>query len=197
MNRSDCERIEPLLLPWDEGDLSWWSAVRVRHHVSGCAACREELEALRATDGLLVALTPFGPETPRRRTSPSLRLLAFPVVAVLIVLLFRTELGSRRPPVRIAHVKPAAPIAVPARTVRAAARAIPKIRRTVVRASTVRPRPARRPHRRLMAHSRPRPKRSTTRPKSVFQEVLILVAVAPEPESLYIEAHPPTEGTPL
>jgi hypothetical protein len=99
----ECEKIQPFLDGFAEGELSSSQVETIEEHLEGCASCRKELSAIRQTVGLLKE---FGEvEEPedfveqvrkrielRRRSSPALRLLGggalrrvlVPAVSVMI-----------------------------------------------------------------------------------------------------------------
>src|SRR5262245_36981950 len=50
----DKEEEHPFLLPWHAaGTLDAWTSRRIEEHLSGCASCRAELEALTSMSAML------------------------------------------------------------------------------------------------------------------------------------------------
>ena len=62
-----CDRFEPLLSAWVDGELNRGGRARVGAHLQRCARCRGQVHALRVTQAMLRSL-------PTRRLSPSLPL---------------------------------------------------------------------------------------------------------------------------
>lgn len=56
--KSDCQIARELLSPYIDGQLGAAQTESVERHLQACAACRRELEALRATVGLLRRVSP-------------------------------------------------------------------------------------------------------------------------------------------
>ena len=48
-----CDELKELLPLYDAGALGWWQRRNVQRHVEGCADCRRELSALKATAELI------------------------------------------------------------------------------------------------------------------------------------------------
>jgi len=51
--KSECQQLRAMLSPYIDGELGSPEKTRVERHIEECDACRRELEALRATVGLL------------------------------------------------------------------------------------------------------------------------------------------------
>lgn len=51
--KSECGRIQEMLSPYIDGELNPADREKVERHIEGCDACRQELESLRETVGLL------------------------------------------------------------------------------------------------------------------------------------------------
>jgi len=87
----NCETAQELLVWYDDGELDPAEAEPARRHLEGCAACREELAALRATMELVRPCLLGAQAAPAgaggRAWSPCRR-LALPVLVAAACLLF-------------------------------------------------------------------------------------------------------------
>ncbi len=94
--KSECQKLEGMLSPYIDGQLSPAERDRLEGHIKGCDACRGELESLRATIDLfhrVPLVSPprsftFAEAVPQRRAVAFGALRAATAVAVIVLAFF-------------------------------------------------------------------------------------------------------------